>query len=182
MTPYGVLMTTDRERLTSQPYPTSPPPRYPAPPYGWAPAYGPPPTAPVQPWKPRTRKDFWLRGPGLIILGVILAVLISVPIALTGGLSSTPAGSGFDVKVLSCEMTGEVIDSATVGLQVTNTQKVADSVSVKVEYRDGSGRRIDTDTAYIRDVQPGDTVKHEETTLLNASVTGRGACVITGIS
>jgi hypothetical protein len=139
----------------------------------------------VAPPPPKTRKDFWLRGPGIVILFVAAGILIGVPLAIAGISTSptgdAPAGSGFDVQVTSCEMTGDSLSSATVGLIVTNNQKRADSVRIEVEFRDGSGRRIDTDTAYIRDVAPGDTVKHEESTLLNATPTGRGTCQITSI-
>jgi hypothetical protein len=53
-------------------------------------------------------------------------------------------------------------------------------VTIGIEYRDSSGARIDTDTARVRNVAPGDTVRTEETTLLDAGApTGR--CQITSI-
>jgi hypothetical protein len=53
---------------------------------------------------------------------------------------------------------------------------------VKIEYRDGGGNRIDTDTAYVRNIAPGDTVRTDESTILDAVPAGSISCQIVGVS
>ena len=54
------------------------------------------------------------------------------------------------------------------------------SATVAVEYRDGDGARLDTDTVYVRSVAPGDTARSDESTFLDAEAVSV-RCVITGI-
>ncbi|MGN9894712.1 hypothetical protein [Micromonospora sp. L31] len=54
---------------------------------------------------------------------------------------------------------------------------------LEVEYRDVSGARLDTDTAYVGSVPAGDTVRGEESTFLNASPgSGTITCKIVKVS
>lgn len=138
-------------------------------------------STPTQPWKPKSRKDFFLKGPGLLITmaaaGVVIAVLALIGNALGHGGGSV--AKDIVVSVTKCDL-GET--TGTVGLEVTNNGSTARTVRIGLEYRDGSGRRIDTDTALVRDVQPGDKVVHDEPTFLNAAATGVGTCSVTSVS
>jgi hypothetical protein len=136
-------------------------------------------TAPgPQPWKPKSRKEWWTKGPGIIVLIVAVVGTLAVLAAVLGEVESKNATDDIRVQVTKCEL-GEI--AGTVGLSVTNNGTKTRTVRIGLEYRDGSGRRVDTDTATVRDVSPGDTVVHDEPTLLNAAVTGQGACIVTSV-
>lgn len=149
----------------------------PTPPYAVAP---PPPPA-------RSRKDWWLKGPGLIVLIAALGVPLGLLLVLGGG--NTGAGTPDDIRkqitvqVSDCEMSGaDGLNTAKVSLVVGNISQQTRSARIEIEYRDGNGRRLDTDTAYIRDIEPGDTVSHQESTILDGVPTGQGGtCAITSI-
>lgn len=136
-------------------------------------AYGPPPTPPGPPAPPR-KPSFWSTSAGgLVIAGaVIVAIMGAVAVGL---LLRSQRRADLDVTVVSCEFHGS---TATVGYTVQNTGDSAHDVTLKIEYRDGSGARIDTDTAYVRGVPPGDTVRGEESTFLDAPTTS-GRCLVT---
>ena len=143
--------------------------------------YIPPPSVPLSipggPWKPKNRKEWWLKGPGIIVLIVVVIGTLGV---LAGVLGERGAGSSdITVRITSCVL-GEV--GGKVGLEVTNGSGRTRTVRIGLEYRDGSGARVDTDTATVRGVRPGETVRHDEPTLLNAAVTGQGECVVTSVS
>lgn len=131
------------------------------------------------PAPPKSRLDFWTRGPGIILIIVGVGLVFAAIVAVTGGLE--PGGSSkakdLDVQMTSCSVSGSV---AKVGLSVTNRGDRTRSVRIGIEYRDGSGARIDTDTAQVSGIAPGDTARTEETTILDASATS-GRCVITSI-
>jgi hypothetical protein len=93
-----------------------------------------------------------------------------------------PAADAFDVSVTSCNATGTTLATATIGLSVKNTSSSTKSATVKIEYRDGSGNRLDTDTAYVRNIAPGDTVRTDETTILDAVPAGSISCEIVDVS
>lgn len=162
-------------------YPENQPPA-PAPQGYWppqptpAPAFAPAPTPPPV----KSRKDFWLKGPGIIVLIVAGGLLLFGIYAATGGLK--PASADAEVNVVSCKVGGsDSLPTATVGITVKNTGSKTRSFSVNVEYRDGAGNRIDTDTARVRSVAPGDTARVEETTILDAAPDSAGACAIVGV-
>lgn len=139
--------------------------------------YGPP--APAAP-KP-SRAQFWLRGPGLVLVIVVAGLAVFGIYALAGGL--TPGSAKADdlsVTVTRCEFTDGSLPSAVVGISVTNGGSATHSAVISIEYRDGGGARIDTDTARVSNVRPGETVRTEETTLLDAAASS-GTCVLTGI-
>jgi hypothetical protein len=146
------------------PWPPQPPP------YAGQPQPAPPPANP--------RREFWLKGPGVIVVVVAVGLVL---FGITQVFSAVKPKPSADVTVVSCELGGSSsLPSATVGLQVRNTGKTTHTFAVRVEYRDGGGSRVDTDTAYARDVAPGDTVRVDETTLLDAAVSG-GTCNVAGI-
>lgn len=151
--------------------------------------YPPPYAQPVSPppfYPPPKKKSFWSSTGGVFaILGMVFGgvILLCVGLAAVGLVSDRNAASKMDVQITSCKFTGsEVLPSATVGYTVVNNGDSTRSVSIKIEYRDSSGARIDTDTAYVRDVKAGDTVRGEETTLLDAAPSGSGECVVVGVS
>jgi len=145
-------------------------------------AYSPPPPGGPPAQAAKSKTAFWLRGPGIILVIVAVGLALFGIVALTGGLKAgTAADDDLSVTMTSCEFTGsDSLPSAKVGLTVTNNGDRTRSVTIGIEYRDSSGARIDTDTARVRNVAPGDTVRTEETTLLDAGApTGR--CQITSI-
>lgn len=158
--------------------PTQPwPPQQPAygPPAGYA--SGGPSASP-----PNPKLAFWTSPAGIISMLAIAGVLVLVLLGVVNRLSG-PASDNFTVAVTSCNATGSTsVSTATIGLSVRNDSKQVRSATVKIEYRDGGGTRIDTDTAYVRNIQPGDTARTDESTLLDAAPTGQLSCVVTGIS
>ncbi|WP_280841636.1 FxLYD domain-containing protein [Micromonospora sp. A200] len=84
------------------------------------------------------------------------------------------------MQVTPCSGTGS---TATIGYTVKNNGSKARRVTLEVEYRDVSGARLDTDTAYVGSVPAGDTVRGEESTFLNASPgSGTITCKIVKVS
>lgn len=171
--------------MTQPPYdPNQPPPApYPQQPYQ---QYPPPPPyvyQPPPPLKPVNSKiAFWTSPAGIIsmlaIMGAVVLVLAGISNRVTG-----PASDNFKVAVTGCEATGtSTLSTAKVGLTVTNTSDTVRNATVKIEYRDSSGSRIDTDTAYLRSIGAGDTARTEETTILDAAPSGAITCAIVGIS
>jgi hypothetical protein len=142
------------------------------------------PPPPVQPWKAKSRKEWWTKGPGIVLLLVGAGLLIGLLSVVLGAVNpATPARQQLQVEITSCEFDGADIGlpSATVGLQITNTGSTAKGARVEIEYRDGGGARVDTDTAYVKSIAPGDVARHEETTLLDAGVTSGGSCHVVGV-
>lgn len=118
------------------------------------------------------------------IIGIILGsvVVVCVGVAVVGAAVSGSAASKMDASITSCTFTSGPLSSAKVGIQVKNNGDSTRTAKVDIEYRDSSGNRIDTDTAYVRNVKPGDTARVEETTLLDAEVTSAGTCKVVGVS
>ena len=166
--------------LVTQPYdpsqfdPTQP--TNPAPP---PPQYAPPPTS-GQFYAP-PKKPFWSSTGGILIIvfGVIgLVVLLCCGLGARGVIDDQAAASKMDVQLTECKVAAGV---ATVGYSVTNNGDETNSVRLKIEYRDSSGARLDTDTAYVRSVAPGDTARGEETTFLDATASSI-TCKIVDVS
>lgn len=129
----------------------------------------------------RSRLAFWTRGPGIIAVIVAAGLLLFGLYALTAGLSARAAADDLTVDVTSCKFTGsEELPSAKVGIAVTNNGDKTRSVAVTIEYRDSGGNRLDSDTARIRNIAPGDTARTEETTLLDAGATS-GSCSVSSV-
>lgn len=145
--------------------------------------YGPPPGfGPLGPPRPARPPSGWRQPWVLVVVGVITTVVLCGGLVLAGAVSDRAGLDDMDVTITSCEFSGgEILPSATVGYTVTNRGSSARSVTLRIEYRDGSGARIDTDTAYVRDVRPGDTVRGEEITLLDVPVAA-GKCTLAGVS
>ncbi|WP_200209564.1 FxLYD domain-containing protein [Micromonospora coerulea] len=131
---------------------------------------------------PPRKKSFWGTPGGifLIVFGSVAFLgFICVGLVTIGRISDRNAVEQLDVQVTSCTGTGSV---ATIGYTVKNTGSEARRVTLKVEYRDASGARLDTDTAYVGSVPAGDTVRGEESTILNASTSGAITCKIVRVS
>lgn len=113
-----------------------------------------------------------------IAAAAILAIMAASILKLLhpGGGTDSP----FTVSVTSCQ--ADSIGIAKVGLSVTNRTSEARSATVKIEYRDGSGARLDTDTAYVRNIAPGDTARADESTILDGTPSGSIACIVTDVS
>jgi hypothetical protein len=147
-------------------------------------AYGSPVTYTTPPPPPvNKRRQFWLRGPGVMLIVVAVGLVLFGIAALGGGIYGAPAKPAFKVAVTSCDSNGSAdLPNATVGFTVTNTGKATRSARVEIEYRDDAGNRIDTDSSWVRDIAPGDTARSTESTLLDAPPDGGLSCAITGIS
>ncbi len=159
---------------TSVPGMTTPDqPAVPQPPQHPGPPYAPPPYPPSPPGfyppPPPQKKSFWRSTGGvlLIVFGSIgLVVLLCGGLATVGMISDRNELEKIDVQLTSCGGTGSV---AKVGYSVTNNGDTARRVTLDIEYRDSSGARLDTDTAYVGSVPAHDTVRGEESTILNAT-------------
>lgn len=120
----------------------------------------------------------------LLILGSIAAALILLAIVVNQISGDSPTGSGgsLDVELTSCTFSRESLPSVTVGYKVTNRGDRTVDARLRWEYRDDDGARIDTDSTTVRGIAPGDTVKGEETTLLDAPPTSsRASCVLVSV-
>jgi hypothetical protein len=139
-----------------------------------------PPVVPGHPpVKPPSKVHMFLTSPkGIVLMLGAVGVVILASIFLSPSRTGQTAKS-LDVDVLTCTFTG---DTATVGLSVTNTGKTTiQRATIHIEYRDSADSRIDTDTATVRDIAPGDTVRSDEQTLLDARATS-GTCHVTDVS
>lgn len=167
-------------QVPQQPAPVSPPPQYAPGPYPPPQQYAPypPPYYPVPPAKPQR---FWSTPGGIILIVVGGVIALCLGFGVIGAVGRIVGASDMKADITSCEFSGGMLPAATVGYTVTNSGDSTRSVRIKFEYRDSSGSRIDTDSAYVRDVAPGDTVRGEETTILNATVSS-GKCAIVGVS
>lgn len=130
---------------------------------------GPPPG--FYPVPPPRKQSFWASAAGILtIIGICFAGLLVLcgGLVMIGRISDSNAAGKIDVQLTSCEGTGSV---AKVGYSVTNNGDQARRVRLDIEYRDSSGARLDTDTAYVGSVPAHDTVRGEESTFLNAEST-----------
>jgi hypothetical protein len=133
------------------------------------------PGPPVKP--PNPKLVFWTSPAGIAIMLGAVAILFLVGALMTRS-SGGEATKDLAATIVSCDFTG---DTATVGFTVTNNGAATQNATVHIEYRDGSGNRIDTDTSIVRKIAPGDTARCQEQTLLDAPATS-GTCQITGVS
>lgn len=129
---------------------------------------------PPAPPEPAQRQGLSQLTIGLITVGACLALFGAI---LFAALLNRNADTKIDIKVTSCEFTDGALPTATVGYTVTNRDDRTRDVRLDIEYRDNAGARLDTDTAYVRDVAPGDTVRGEESTILDAGASD-GDCLI----
>ncbi|MGS2620218.1 hypothetical protein ACVCAH_38050, partial [Micromonospora sp. LZ34] len=130
---------------------------------------------------PPKRKSFWSSTGGILTivfgsLALVVVVVLCMPLVLVGMIGDRAAVSKtkMEVRVTSCEVFGSV---AKVGFSVKNIGDKTRSATLKIEYRDSAGARLDTVTSYVRNVAPGDTVRGEESTILDAPTTS-GSCKI----
>jgi hypothetical protein len=132
------------------------------------------PPSPARPPRP-TKQNFWTTLPGAVVIVIVIALLaVSV---WSGARESRARTAKMRVQVTACDFAGA---TAKVGLTVHNTGDAPRSAQIAIEYRDASGARIDTDSATAREVAPGDTVRLEESTLLDVP-TDAGTCRIAAV-
>ncbi|MER7164480.1 FxLYD domain-containing protein [Micromonospora sp. NPDC000207] len=158
--------------MTTLPPPGSPPPAHPYPPQ-YHPT--PPPPRPTS-WAKSTAGILTLTGIGCLAL----TMLICGGVIAAGAAMDRRGLDDIDAQLTACEIS--TIGIGKIGYTVTNNGSAARRVSLKLEYRDATGARVDTDTARVGEVPAGDTVRGEETTILNATPTGTVECKIVGIS
>jgi hypothetical protein len=134
--------------------------------------------APTPPAVPRgLRRDWWLRGPGVMVLIVVLGV---GAVAVTGGFEGESPVSRPDAeaKVISCQTSGAMsLRTAAVGVEVRNHTDRTATFALSIEYVDDRGGLVDSDTAYARDVPAGGRVRVDETTQLPVELTS-GSCKV----
>jgi len=172
-------MTHPENQPPAQPNQYWPPQHQPAQPYTPPVAY-PPAGPPAKP--PNSKLVFWTSGTGVVLMLLIAFIGVLILVGIINRIEG-PASASFDTTVTSCEATGtSSLATATVGLSVKNVSKSTKSATVKIEYRDGSGSRLDTDTAYVRNIAPGDTARTEESTILDAAPAGSIECAVIGVS
>ena len=166
-------MTTPADQ-TPPPHRAATPPLNPHWPAHMQPApYTPPAGPPVKP--PNSLLAFWRSSTGVAIALLILGALVVLGLRLTG----TPAADRYEVNVTGCTANSDG-SVATIAFTVHNTGPAVADVAVDIEYRDGAGSRLDTDTARVRDLAAGDTARAEESTVLDGSAEGL-TCRITGV-
>lgn len=140
--------------------PTSPPPGMPTP----------------KPPKP-SRLNFWLKGPGVMVLIVIGGLLLFAVTQLFDAVKPAPSGPSYSARVVDCSLDGR---NAVASIELTNTGDTERTFEILIEYRDGGGARVDTDRAFAFNVPPGEKVRLDESTHLNAE-TASGTCAIAGV-
>lgn len=140
--------------------------------------YAPPiPTAPARP------RSSWrlavIIGAIFLVLGTVIAVGLTAYIA---NHRQQISGNGFEVTVMSCHVDdGGWLPMAKVTYTVKNAAATARPATIRIEYRDGGGVLLDTDTAVTGPVPAGDTIRGEESTQLNAAGP-LGRCKLVGVS
>lgn len=90
--------------------------------------------------------------------------------------------NGFEVVAQSCSVdSGGMLPMAKLVYTVKNTAATARKATIQIEYRDGDGNLLDTDTAVTGPIPAGDSIRAEESTQLNAAAPG-GKCKLVGVS
>jgi hypothetical protein len=113
----------------------------------------------------------------------MMIAIIAVVVVLVGAggwyLFGGSSGTGFDVNVTKCGASGSV---ATIGLEVHNRGSSTGTATVRIEYRDKSGKVINTDTALVRDIGGGDTERVDQSTILDADPDPTMTCHVTAVA
>jgi hypothetical protein len=117
----------------------------------------------------------------LKIAGIAVgAVLVLIGLVMAGAFLQGHDLAKLDTTVTGCTSTSTV---ATVQFTITNTGSRSQGATVHVEYRDGTGAQVDTDTTVVGAIQPGDTVRKEESTILDSAPAGGSiTCRITDLT
>lgn len=133
------------------------------------------PYAPVPPpvdRKREIRKALVIAGVAIVACLVVFAVL----------WFSAPQDKAGRFTLSACRVTSASLNVATASFTITNTTGSTQSATLAIEYRDATGAKLDTDTAYVRGIAPGDTVRRDEPTLLDGAPAGSITCAITSIT
>lgn len=138
--------------------------------------YAGPPAKPVNP-----KLVFWTSSKGVLILvGGTIALIVIIGAGIQG-FNAGATRKSFDTRVTGCDATTSS-NMVTIGFTVKNTGNRTATAKVLIEYRDGAGSRLDTDTSYLRDIAPGDTARGQESTVIDAVPDGGMRCKIVGVS
>ena len=113
--------------------------------------------------------------PGALTIVAVIAAVAGL--AWVGARSEKAEVAKLRVEVTSCSFAGK---TATVGLLVVNTGDATRDVHVQVEYRDVAGARLGTDETAAGTVAAGDTVRLEDSTILDPPAND-GTCAVTRV-
>lgn len=132
---------------------------------------------PAPPAAPRgSRRDWWLKGPGIAVLIVVGGVALAGATGGFEGESRVDRAPDAEVKVISCQTSGAMsLRTAAVGVEVRNHTDRTATFALSIEYVDDRGGLVDSDTAYARDVPAGGRVRVDESTRLPVELTS-GSC------
>jgi hypothetical protein len=131
--------------------------------------------APVPPPEPRgSRLNWWLKGPGIMVVIVVGGLLL---FGVTQLFDAVKPGPSYSARVVDCSLDGR---NAVASIELTNRGGTERTFEILIEYRDGGGARVDTDTAFAFNVPPGETVRLDESTHLDAEVAS-GTCDVVGV-
>ncbi|REF97238.1 hypothetical protein DFJ67_3235 [Asanoa ferruginea] len=118
------------------------------------------------------KPGFWDTLPGVFtVLGLLALVTLVVLLRVGNGRSQ----SDLVADIASCEFHGS---SVAVSLTIRNDGEEAGSARIEWEYRDAKGGVVGKDSVVVSDAAPGQTVRREVTTSLDAP-TSKGTCEIT---
>lgn len=160
---------------------TQPPRNAPVPPYVYqtaSPQAGQPVSAPA----PRSRMAFWTRGPGIILITIVVGLLLVGVAALTLRGKPVENTHGFDATVIGCTFDnsgGSTI--ANVDYTVKNNNRDSRRATLRIEFRDEGGHVVDDDFSETRLIGAGDSVHGSEMTFLDVAIK-TGTCEITRVS
>jgi hypothetical protein len=126
------------------------------------------------------RRDFWVKGPGLVVLIVVVGLLAYGAHLFAN--RSGPADERARITVRSCEVGGgNATQTAKVGLTLRNDGDSATRFTATVEYRDAAGNALGTSAVKFPLAGAGDTVVASASKFLGTKVQS-GTCVVTGVS
>jgi hypothetical protein len=159
--------------LMPAPAPPAGRPWPPPPPLGWRP----PPPRRVAP-QPTRGPQWWRKSDqatrAVLIIAAVVAPLLIGMVILISATSRSGAPDTIRFDLVSCSYSGPTLPAVTSEFTATNSSNRDYRLTIKWEYRDTSGARIDTDTTRVT-VPAGETIRDSETTLLPVAVSG-GQC------
>jgi hypothetical protein len=125
-------------------------------------------------------KGTWKSPTNIVAIIITAAVIAVAALWFLGDRADKKAISALDVIITTCTLTGTNVPVAKVRYTVTNNGDVARAATLTFEYRDAGGARLDTDTARVQTLTPGDTARAEESTVLDGP-TNTLDCFITSV-
>lgn len=137
-----------------------------------------------RPSLPGSRYDFWTKGPGVILVVIVIGGLLVLwgAMALTADRGDPDPMNGYETAVIGCKFDHSSSGTiAVVDYTVRNTHPDTRSAAVRIEYRDDDGHLVDADWSQTRWIGAGDTVRGVEMTSLDVPIK-TGTCHIVGAS